>query len=294
MAQPIPALWAALPPVARTAVWMVLCGVFFSIMSVLIRIGSAELPATTMIVARNGIAFLCLAPFLFRNGLQVVRAPRPFFLMWLGAIQVLSNVGWFLALKVVPIADATAISFLTTIITPVLAIFFLREPPRPIRFMALAAGLVGAVVIIRPGFQQISPEMLMLLSNAVIYAGFALIIRSASRDHSSDTIVFYTLATAVPLAVLIAILDLAWPSAWGWGILMGIGFCAGLGQITATLGYGSGETSLVMAFDFLKLPIAAAISVLMLGEAPDSWTWIGASVIFAAAWLMVRNETRTK
>ena len=57
-------------------------------------------------------------------------------------------------------------------------------------------------------------------------------------------------------------------SSWGWGILLGIGFCAGLGQITATLGYGSGETSLVMAFDFLKLPIAAAISMLVLHEAP--------------------------
>ncbi|MBM3545555.1 MAG: DMT family transporter [Alphaproteobacteria bacterium] len=290
----MPLTWSALPPVAKTAVWMVLCGIFFSVMSVLIRIGSAELPATTMIVARNGIAFLCLAPFLFRHGLQVVRAPRPFFLMWLGAIQVLSNVGWFLALKVVPIADATAISFLTTIITPVLAIYFLREPPRPVRFMALAVGLIGAVVIVRPGFQETSPEVLMLLGNAVIYAGFALIIRNASRDHSSEMIVFYTLASAVPLAAVIAIPDLAWPSSWGWAILLGIGFCAGLGQITATLGYASGETSLVMAFDFLKLPIAAAVSMLILSEAPDRWTWIGAAVIFAAAWVMVRNETRTK
>jgi len=286
--------WSTLPPVFRTAVWMVLCGICFSLMSVLIRVGSAELPATTMIVARNGLAFLCLAPFLFRHGLQVVRAPRPVFLMWLGAIQVLSNVGWFLALKVVPIADATAISFLTTIITPVLAIFFLREPPRPIRFAALAIGLAGALIIVRPGFQEISPEILMLLSNAVIYAGFALIIRAASRDHSSETIVFYTLASAVPLAGVIAIPDLGWPSSWGWAILLGIGICAGLGQITATLGYASGETSLVMAFDFLKLPIAAAISILILGEAPDRWTWIGAVVIFAAAWAMVRNETRTK
>jgi len=273
---------------------MVLCGIFFSLMSALIRIGSAELPATTMIVARNGLAFLCLAPFLLRRGLQVVRAQRPYFLMWLGAIQVLSNVGWFLALKVVPIADTTAISFLTTIITPVLAVFFLSEPPRPVRFVALAVGLLGALVIVRPGFQEISPEILMLLGNAVIYAGFALIIRSASRDHSSETIVFYTLASAVPLAGVIAIPDLGWPSSWGWGILVGIGVCAGLGQITATLGYASGETSLVMAFDFLKLPIAAAISVLILGEAPDRWTWIGAAIIFAAAWAMVRNETRTK
>lgn len=290
----MPRSWSALPPVARTAVWMVLCGICFSLMSVLIRIGSAELPATTMILARNGLAFLCLLPFLLRHGLKVVRAQRPGFLMWLGAIQVISNVGWFLALRVVPIADATAISFLTTIITPVLAVFVLKEPPRPIRFVALAIGLIGAVVIIRPGFQEISPEILMLLGNAVIYAGFALIIRAASRDHSSDTIVFYTLAAAVPLAGVIAIPDLAWPSSWGWAILLGIGFCAGLGQITATLGYASGETSLVMAFDFLKLPIAAAISMLILGEFPDRWTWIGAVVIFAAAWAMVRNETRTK
>ncbi len=288
----MPLSWSALPPVARTAVWMVLCGAFFALMSVQIRIASADLPATTMILARNGLAFLCLLPFLLRHGTKVVRAPRPGFLMWLGAIQVLSNVGWFLALRVVPVADATAISFLTTIITPVLAVFILKEPPRPVRFVALAVGLIGAVVIVRPGFQEISPEILMLLSNAVIYAGFALIIRSASRDHSSDTIVFYTLASAVPLAAVIAIPDLSWPSLWGWGILVGIGICAGLGQITATLGYASGETSLVMAFDFLKLPIAAAVSMLILGEVPDRWTWIGAVVIFAAAWAMVRNETR--
>jgi drug/metabolite transporter (DMT)-like permease len=259
----------------------------------LIRIGSAELPATTMIVARNGIALLCLAPFLFRRGIQVVKAPRPYFCMWLGVIQVVSNVGWFVALKVVPIADATAISFLTPIITPVLAIFFLSEPPRPIRFLALAIGLLGAVVIVRPGFQHISFEMMLLLGNAVIYAAFALIVRSASRDHSSETIVFYTLATSAPLAIAIAIPDLSWPSAWGWGILLGIGFAAGLGQITATLGYGSGETSLVMAFDFLRLPIAAAISTTMVAESPDAWTWAGAAVIFAACWLMVRSETRT-
>jgi drug/metabolite transporter (DMT)-like permease len=282
--------WSTLPPVARTAVWMVLCGVFFSVMSVLIRIGSSELPATTMIMARNVLAFVCLSPLLFRHGLKVVKAPRPLFCMWLGIIQVISNVGWFIALKVVPIADATAISFLTTIITPVLAIFFLGEPPRPLRFAALAVGLAGAVVIIRPGFQHISPEMLMLLSNAVIYAGFALIIRSASRDHSSETIVFYTLATAGPLAIALAIPDLAWPSAWGWAILLGIGFAAALGQITATLGYGSGETSLVMTFDFLKLPIAAALSTAVLAESPDLWTWAGAAIIIAASWAVVRRE----
>ncbi|MSP50469.1 MAG: DMT family transporter [Alphaproteobacteria bacterium] len=292
MVQPTPALWAALPPVARTAVWMVLCGIFFSLMSMLIRIGSAELPATTMIVARNVLAFLCLTPILFRNGIQVVRAPRPFFLVWLGVIQVASNIGWFVALKVVPISDATAISFLTPVITPVLAIFFLGETSRPARFIALAVGFLGALIILRPGFQQISPEMLMLLGSAAIYAAFTLIIRSASRDHSSETIVFYTLIASQPLAVLLAIPELAWPSAWGWGMLFGIGVAAGFGQITATLGYSSGEISLVMPFDFLRLPIAAAISVAMVGEAPDLWTWVGGAVIFAAAWFVVRQETR--
>jgi drug/metabolite transporter (DMT)-like permease len=286
------ASWSALPPVARTAVWMLLCGFFFSLMSMLIRIGAAELPATTMILARNVLAFVCLAPLLFRSGLKVVRAPRPLFCMWLGLIQVISNVGWFVALKVVPIADATAISFLTPVIVPVLAIFLLAEPPRPARFLALAVGFVGALVILRPGFQEISPEMAMLLGSATVMAGFTLIVRSASRDHSSETIVFYTLIASQPLALLIAIPDLDWPSARGWALLLGIGVFASLGQITATLGYGSGETSLVMPFDFLRLPIAAAISIVAVGEAPDLWTWIGAAVIFAAAWFVVRTEAR--
>ena len=272
---------------------MLLCGFFFSLMSMLIRIGSAELPATTMIVARNVLAFLCLTPLLFRRGFQVVRAPRPFFCMWLGVIQIISNVGWFVALKVVPVADATALSFLTPVITPVLAIFFLQEPPRPARFVALAVGFVGALVIVRPGFQAVSPEMLMLVGSSLIMAGFTLIVRKASRDHSSETIVFYTLIASQPLAILIAIPELSWPSAWSWMLLFGIGFSASLGQITATLGYGSGETSLVMPFDFLRLPVAAMISIAMVGEAPDLWTWIGAAVIFAAAWFVVRREARS-
>jgi drug/metabolite transporter (DMT)-like permease len=149
---------------------------------------------------------------------------------------------------VVPIADATAISFLTPVIVPVLAIFLLAEPPRPARFLALAVGFVGALVILRPGFQEISPEMAMLLGSATVMAGFTLIVRSASRDHSSETIVFYTLIASQPLALLIAIPDLDWPSARGWALLLGIGVFASLGQITATLGYGSG------AGDAVRLP----------------------------------------
>jgi drug/metabolite transporter (DMT)-like permease len=294
VAQSTPALWAALPPVARTGIWMVLCGFLFSMMSMLIRIGSAELPATTMIVARNVLAFVCVAPILFRNGVQVVRAPRPFFLVWLGVLQVTSNIGWFVALKVVPIPDATAISFLTPVITPVLAIFFLGEPSRPARFVALFVGFIGALIILRPGFQQISPEMLMLLGSSALYAVFTMIIRSASRDHSSETIVFYTLIASQPLAVLLALPDLAWPSTWGWGVLLGIGLAAGLAQLTSTLAYSSGEISLVMPFDFLRLPIAAGISVAVVGEAPDLWTWAGGAVIFAAAWFVVHQETRHK
>jgi drug/metabolite transporter (DMT)-like permease len=282
--------WSGLPPVARSAIWMLLCGFFFSWMSMLIRIGSAELPAFTMIVARNVLAFVCLAPLLFRNGLQVVRAPRPFFCMWLGVIQIISNIGWFVALKVVPVADATAISFLTPVITPVLAIFLLGEPARLGRFFALGAGFIGALVIVRPGFQAVSPEMLMLLGAAVVMAGFTLIVRHASRDHSSETIVFYTLLASQPLALLIAWPGLEWPSLWGAMILLGIGLSASLGQITATLGYASGETSQVMPFDFLRLPLAAAVSFVMVGETPDAWTWAGAAIIVAASWFVLRRS----
>jgi drug/metabolite transporter (DMT)-like permease len=288
------AAWDRLPPVARTAVWMILCGFFFSLMSMFIRIGSSELPAFTMVLSRNVLAFLCLTPLLFRNGFHVVRAPRPILCMWLGVIQVVSNIGWFLALKVVPIAEATAISFLTPVITPVLAIFLLREPPRLMRFVALAAGFLGALIILRPGFQAVSIEMLMLLNSALVMAGFTLIVRKASRDHSSETIVFYTLLSSQPLALILAWSGLEWPSLWGWTLILIIGVTAALGQITATLGYGSGETSLVMPFDFLRLPIAAAISVVIAGESPDLWTWAGAAVIFAASYFVVRHEARRR
>ncbi|MBI1778910.1 MAG: DMT family transporter [Proteobacteria bacterium] len=284
-------LFGRLPPVVRGAFWMIVAGVCYSLMSALIRQGSAALPAFEMMLARNMIAFAVLSPMLFRHGLAVTKATRPWLAGSLGVLQVVSNIAWFIAMASVPLGDATALGFITPLIVPGLAVLFLGEAVPLRRWLATLVGFGGAIIIIRPGFQTITPGILLVLGSSFSYAAFVLVSRSLSADHHPSTIVFYTLAVSQPLALLLALPVWQAPSWEGWLMLFAIGFCASGGQISATYAYAAAEASLVMPFDFLKLPIAAAIAFAMFQELPDVWTWIGGVIVFAAGIYVARRES---
>ncbi len=280
-----------LPPVLRGALWMLAAGICYSLMSALIRKGSGMLPAFEMMLARNMIAFAVLSPMLFRHGLTVARARRPWLAASMGVLQVLSNIAWFIAMASVPLADATALGFVTPLMIPGLAMLFLGEAAPLRRWCATAVGFAGALIIIRPGFQTITPGILLVLLSSFTYAAFVLVSRSLSADHNPGTIVFYTLAVSQPLALLLAIPVWQAPSGEGWMLLFAIGLAASGGQISATYAYAAAEASLVMPFDFLKLPVAAAIAYAMFAELPDAWTWVGGIVVFAAGIYVARRES---
>jgi drug/metabolite transporter (DMT)-like permease len=112
----------------------------------------------------------------------------------------------------------------------------------------------------------------------------------ASGSEDPAKIVFLTHLIMVPISFLPALWVWQWPPLDALPLMFGIGIAATLGHLCLTRAYASADASLVMTFEFTKLPIAALIGFLVFGELIDGWTWVGATVVFASALYVTRRE----
>jgi drug/metabolite transporter (DMT)-like permease len=257
-------------PVARAAAWMLASSIAFSLMTILMRLAADGLPVAVIAAARNTVPFLMILPLLARTRARLLAAPRPWLAASLGVLQALSNFCWIIALGLMPVAEVTALSFTTPLLTTALAGIALGEVVHLRRWAATLVGFVGILVIVRPGAQALSPAALLILLGCAMSAVSTLVIRDLSKDHGTAAIVFLTLSAALPLTLVPA---LALRPSLGRAdllLLLAIGLCGAAGQITGTRAYKEAEASVVMPFDFLRLPATALLAFGLFGEVPES------------------------
>ena len=202
------------------------------------------------------------------------------------------QITWFYAVSVVPVADAVALSFTAPLFTTVLAIVVLKEVVRLRRWTATLVGFAAAILILRPGFTEVDPNLLLVILSAVGMAAAFIVIKILSRTESSSTIVAYLNLFMIPAALIPALFVWQWPSAeeFLWLFLVGVfGTCAHL-AITHALAIA--ETTVIMPFDFTRLPFTALIGYIAFSEVPDVWTWIGAAVIFSSTFYIAHREAQ--
>jgi drug/metabolite transporter (DMT)-like permease len=106
--------------------------------------------------------------------------------------------------------------------------------------------------------------------------------------------VFLTNAMLTPLSLLPALYVWVWPTADSIPLLIGLGATAVLGHVALTRGFAAMDASLVMTFDFSRLPFTVALAYLAFGETIDGWTWLGATIIFASAVYITRREAQLR
>ena len=290
--QRIAAAWIRLPPVAVAAFWMSVCAVAFSLMAVAVRFAVATLPAGEVTFFRNFGALVFLAPLFVRRGRAVIRVARPWTAATLALWQAISNFCVVLAFAAIPLADAVAISFLTPLIVVALAALLGIERVGRSRWAATLVGFAGMLLIVRPGFQEMPPETLLVLASATVTAIFSLTVRNLGRDHHPDTLVLIALAGSLPILAAIAFRSWRMPDLDEAVILLAIGLAAAIGQAAMVRAYAVTESSSVMPFAFLQLPATAAAAYAAFGQAPDLFTCAGALVIFASAQYTMRREGR--
>lgn len=279
----------------RAVIWITAAMALFAILAACSRKAALMgMHPLQIVFLRNLSATLFLMPMLIMRGRSLLRSNAIHLYGVRVGISIFSMTAWFYALALIPVAEVTAIGFLAPLFGTLGAIVFLGEKVRIRRWTALAIGFVGAMIILRPGTEAFGLGQACAVFNAMSSGLVTVLLKQLSSEDDSGKIVFLTTVLMLPPTLIPALFVWEMPGVEYAPVILTIGFTAVLGHYCLMRGFASTDASLVMTFDFSRLPFAVLIGWWMFGEVTDIWTWIGAAIIFASAIYITRREARLR
>jgi len=273
-------------PVVRGAWWMTVSAFAYAASIAIIHHVAQELHFMQVVFLRNVFGFLFMLPWLMRVGLGALKTSRLHMHAVRGAMSALNVWFLFAALWLAPVADVAAITFMMPIVASIFAVVFLKEKTTVLRWVAIALGFAGALMVIRPGMAGYNPVLLLAVGSVLAGATVAILIKTLIRHDSADTIAFYLFVSHIVFSVGPAIYFWAAPTWEQLGWCVALGYLATVIQRNFNKAMGEADATIVLPFNFTRLIWAALFGWLFFAEFPDLWTWIGGLVIFAASiWL---------
>ena len=260
---------------------MLLAGVLFSFMSLSIRFAVQEVHVLQAVFFRNIVNLLIMLPLFWHIGFGHLRTKRPVMHGLRGLSSVGSQFLWFTGISLIPMATAT-----------VGAALFLPETVRLRRWIAVFAGFIGTLIILRPGIEAVSAPALMMIGGAVFVATSTVLTKTLSRTEHPDTIVFYLAVVSTPISLVPALLVWTWPPIETWFWLITVGVTATAAHQAMTRSFAAADTSAVLPYDYSRLIFASILAYFAFAEIPDIWTWVGGGVIFLSSLYISRREAK--
>jgi len=273
----------------KGAVWMLAASICYVSSATLTRYLAGSYPTFELTFLRCLIGVVVLTPLVLRGDLRQLKT-KNFPLHCLRAvITYVAILLWFYATEKVPVGDFFAIQFVSPLFTIAVAAILLREKVSAKSWLAALVGFVGVMVIVRPGYIPVSLGVLAALGTAAAYAFVNTCIKVLSRNDSPTVMTFYVNILVLILAAIPAYLTWKMPVTTDWPILIGVALFATMAQFCVASSISLADARVVQPMNFLRMPIAAAMGFMVFGEFPDLWTWVGAVIIFGAAWYAVQQ-----
>lgn len=287
---------------------IVLMAACFAAMDTVVKFIGGVLPVLVVLWARYGVqavAMGCWLAFSRRRGGRGFKAAQPRFQLVRGLLLLTSSALGFFGLQHLPLAEFTAINMLTPVVVTLLAGWLLHERISPLRWALVCGGLLGALIVIRPGSGLFGWAVLLPLAGRLSYASFQVLTSKLAALEDPFTTHFYTGlvgAAIITAAVLASGLDVAatWRAAppGVLALLLLIGTLGTTGHLMLVLAFGMAPTGTLMPFIYTQIGFAAVIGWLAFRQLPDGWGFFGIAVITAcgatSAWLNVREKARAR
>lgn len=205
---------------------------------------------------------------------------------------LLSTVAAFYAFTVLPLAEVYALIFATPILITALSVPLLGETVRARRWAAVVAGLVGVLVVLRPGYTDLGSGHAAALFCAFCGSLSGIIVRKIGAEERTAVLVLYPLlakifGTAAFLPFVYVPMQVA-----DLGLVATMGFLAVLGQISIISAYRSAPAVLVAPFQYSQILWAIPFGLLLFGEVPDPMVWLGAAIVISSGLFIVWRESR--
>lgn len=271
-----------------------LASILFSLMALLIKLLGQHLHVTQILFLRQLGMVVMVLPAILRHFPGSLRSSRPGLQILRMGFAVVAMLGGFSAVIHLPMADATAIFFAKSFFMTIFAVLFLGEIVGVYRWSAVAIGFVGVMIMLQPGTADFSIYSLASLTGAAGAAAVMVILRILSHKDSADTIMTWS---ALGIGIAMAIPGIYYwqtPTTFEWGLLAVLAVVSYFGQRCNIFAYKYGEASLLASLDYVRLLWATLFGFLVFSHVPGAATWVGASIVIAAAIFTVYRETRRK
>lgn len=208
-----------------------------------------------------------------------------------GALAILMLAFFAFALRQLPLATAYSIFFVAPLLITVLSIPFLGERVGRGRWLAIAVGFAGVLVVLRPtGAGMLSLAGLAVLGSAVCYSISAITVRIIGRTDSNESLVFWMVLMLSAGASLLAAPHWVAIHPEHWWVIVGIGITGFLAQLAITEAFRRGEASFIAPLEYSALAWGAGLDWLLWKTLPDAITLVGAGIIIASGVYLIRGE----
>lgn len=276
-------------PVAGV-IWMLITGVMFVCVTAIVKYVGDGLPAAQAAFLRYLLGLVFLIPMIgpIRRAKLTPRALKLF--GFRGVVHTLGVTLWFYAMTQISIAEVTAMNYLAPVYVTIGAAFFLGERLAARRILAVVFALIGAMVILRPGFRELSPGHIAMLVTAVMFAGSYLTAKIMADEVSPAVVVgMLSITVTIGLAPLAAMVWITPTLAQlGWMFLLAI--FATAGHYTMTLAFQAAPVTVTQPVTFLQLFWAVLLGALVFGEGIDGWVIFGGLIILASVSFITWRE----
>ena len=274
--------------------WMVVTGLLFVGVTALVKYLGTDIPAPQAAFIRYALGLVFLLPMI-RPILRADLSAKQWGLF--AARGLAHSIGvalWFFAMARIPIADVTAMNYLAPIYVTIGAALFLGERLALRRVLAVVVALIGALIILRPGFREIGSGHFAMLAVAVVFAASYLLAKLLTDQTNAVIVVgmlsFWVTLGLAPMAAHVWVT----PDLHTVLVLFVVACLATAAHYTMTLAFRSAPLTVTQPVTFLQLVWAVSVGTLFFGEAVDIWVVIGGLVILASVSFMTWREAMLK
>ena len=279
----------------KAIAWMIGALASFTVMTVSVRELTGEMHAFQMLFIRSTIGVLILLPIITRSGRggwsQIRRQHLPGHALR-NVIHFAGQVLWIFGIALLPLATVSAIEFTSPLWAGLLAMLLLGERMNRGRLAAFVLGFLGILVIVRPGFVEVSEGIFIMLACAFLFGATGATTKWLTRHETALAIIFYMVLMQAAFGAVASIF--VWQPATAehapWLALMAVTGLSAHYCLTSAL--AEADATFIMPLEFLRLPLVALVGFLLYAEAFELMTLLGALVIFSGNYVSLRYETR--
>jgi len=275
---------------ALAALWMSGWLAAMVLIAIAAKVVGKQLHVFQIMEIRSLLGIVLFLPMVVAaGGMRAVRTRHLGLHVGRNAVHYAAQFLWFLAITMIPIAEVVAIEFTLPVWVALLAVIALGEKLTTARVAAVALGVLGVLIIVRPGLDHVEIGQVVALLAAIGFAGSITLVKSLTRTESVVSIIFWMLIIQSVIGVVPALMVWQTPPEGTWTWLVVIAVCGTYSHFCMAHALRHADATTVVPLDFLRVPLTALAAWLVFGERFDVFTIVGAVVILGANLLNLKR-----